>query len=127
MDDLKYLSPSAKRPPSNMTDEQWQQYFAFMKNTISQSNERRMRTRFAKSTVNGVAEQSEYSGETSYVYYCQFINNVLHTIRGTPNEPARKDYCYFIYQIADLLRFEHDRLCVEWKPEIECFEVWLDL
>lgn len=86
-----------------------------------------MRTRFAKSTVNGVAEQSEYSGETSYVYYCQFINNVLHTIRGTPNEPARKDYCYFIYQIADLLRFEHDRLCVAWKPETECFEVWLDL
>ena len=127
LDDLKYVSSTAKRPPSNMTDEQWQQYFSLLKQMISQGSEKRMKSSFAKSTVNGVAEQSEYSGETSYVHYCQFINSVLRTIRGTPSEPPRHDYCYFIYQIAELLRFEHDRLNVVWKSDYGCFEVWLNL
>ena len=126
LDDLQYVSSTAKCPPSNMTDKQWQQYFSLLKQMISQGSEKRMKSSFAKSTVNGVAEQSKYSGETSYIYYCQFINSVLHTIRGTSSEPPRHDYCYFIYQIAELLRFEHDRLKVIWKPDYRCFEVWLD-
>lgn len=109
-----------------MTNEQWQQYFYILKQIIPQGKEKRMKSRFFKSTVNGVTENSEYSGETSYVYYCQFINGVLKTIRGSSCEPPQHDYCYFIYQIVDLLKFEHDRLNVVWKPHYDCFEVWLD-
>lgn len=40
---------------------------------------------------------------TTYEYYRKFINDVLHTIRG-----GKSDYCYELYQIKELLRFEPD-------------------
>lgn len=65
----------------------------------------------------------EYKGETAYQQYCSFINDVLTSIRK-----GETDYCYFIYQIADLLQFEPElqtRLCNEDRL-CPYFEVWLD-
>lgn len=90
-----------------------------------QSTSRRMRCSHAKMVVNGQTDESTYYGETQYSNYCSFINSILRTIRGSGGKPPQHDYCFFIYQITDLLRFEHDRLRTRWIPEYECFEVWL--
>jgi hypothetical protein len=126
LNDLRQVNLGAGRPDANMTDAQWQQYFSLMKLMTSQGKTKRMRSEFAKFTVNGHAEDSGYTGDTSYVNYCKFINGVLSTIRGSSTELPQHDYCFFIYHITDLLRFEHDGLRTMWRPEYECFEVWLE-
>lgn len=93
---------------------------------IFQRRERRMKSRFAEPRVNGVVEKSEHHGDTSYMMYCRFINGILQTIRGTANEMPQHDYCFYPYHIADLLRYEHDRLRTLWLEDEQCFEVWLD-
>lgn len=115
----------AGKPDSNLTDEQWQLYFAAMKEQTKQSAECCMNTDFVQLTVNGRPLQSSYEGDTAYMYYCEFINSVLDAIRGTGDEVPEHEYCYFIYQIAELLRFEHERLRTRYLPEYRCFEVWL--
>lgn len=119
------VSLTAGKPESDLTDEQWQIYFAAMKLQTKQSAESCMNTNLVPLTVNGQPLQSAYDGDTTYMYYCEFINSVLEVIRGTDDEAPEHDYCYFIYQIADLLRFEHERLRTRYLPEYKCFEVWL--
>lgn len=126
LDDLRHVSLTARQPQENMTDEQWQEYFAAMKLMVKQGKEKKMRSSSGKLVINGYSVECEYHGETSYTRYCQFINSVLKTIRGSRSELPAHDYCFFIYQIADLLRFEHDNLNVVWRPNDKCFEVWLD-
>lgn len=119
--DLSKVDLNAARPPEGMTDEEWQKYFKTMKMLVQQSSDRRMKE--GKSfTVKGstLNSQSSYCGETQWQRYCQFINSVLNTIRC-----GELDYCYNIYQITDLLKYEHDRLAAQWQPENKCFQVWL--
>lgn len=120
--DLEHIELNAKNPPEEMTDEQWQKYFSAMKSLVMPVSEKKMNSARYSMTVNGrrIDEQSIYDGETTWYRYCQFINTILSAIRR--NE---KDYCYHIYQITDLLKFEHDRLRSCWMPEYQCFKVWL--
>lgn len=121
LEDLDTIDLSADRPPAEMTDDQWQKYFEAMKPLVKPVEERLMKC--VKSTiVNGrrLEDQSSYSGETQWERYCQFINTVLRAIRHKEH-----DYCYNIYQITDLLKYEHDRLATKWLPEDRCIEVWL--
>lgn len=46
---------------------------------------------------------------TTYEYYRKFINDILRNIRR-----GKTDYCYELYQIRELLRFEPD-LQVEYS------------
>lgn len=127
LNDLHQISLTAGKPDKNMTDDEWQQYFSAMKLLTTQSKQKYMKSTFPEMIVNGQVEQSTYCGDTEYMYYCEFINSVLSAIRGNSSEPPQHDYCFFIYQIADLLRYEHDRLIVCYKPEYRCFEVWLNI
>ena len=52
--------------------------------------------------------------------YATFVSGVLETIRA-----GGTDYCFFIYQIEDLLKFEKERLQTSWLPNDKCFKVWL--
>lgn len=126
LDELSCVSLTARQPKSNMTDAEWQEYFSVMKLMVKQGTEKRMKSSSAKLIVNGYSTDCEYHGETCYARYCQFINSVLKTIRGNSSEPPAHDFCFYIYQIADLLRFEHDKLNVIWRPIDKCFEVWLE-
>lgn len=121
LEDLKQLGRK-ERPPKDMTEFQWNQYFDILKMTTEQSNEKKMRRSYSPILVNGYRDDSQfaYCGETQWSRYCQFINSVLNTIRH--NE---FDYCFCIYQIVDLLKFEHDRLEVKWLNQYECFQVSL--
>lgn len=118
---LDMVDLSALSQPAEMTDDQWQQYFNNMKSLVSPSNEKRLKV--GKSFTLGyrrLESQSTYSGDTQWQRYCQFINGILKAIRN-----GEEDYCFYIYQVADLLRFEHDRLCAQWQPEDKCFRIWL--
>lgn len=121
LEELRTINPSEKTIPKEMTDNEWQKYFSILKLVIHQSSEKRMKYSYSV-LVNGHYDNSYfiYSGDTQWQTYCKFINSVLVAIRN--GEP---DYCYHIYQISDLLRFEHDRLRAVWLPEYQCFEVSL--
>lgn len=122
LEDLNTVDLGADCPPPEMTDEQWQDYFGRMKLLVYPTKERSMSYRSNSVTVNGqrLEGQSLYNGETQWYRYCQFINSILSAIRHKEH-----DYCYNIYQITDLLKFEHDRLRTRWLPEDRCIEVWL--
>lgn len=126
--DLGIVSLTKGKPDADMTNEQWQDYFSIMKQKVKPGKDKWMKSYVARVSVNGylIDTCSEKYGETLYSRYCQFINSVLHTIRGSKSEPPSHDYCFYIYQIADLLRFEHDCLNVVWRQEDRYFEVWLD-
>ncbi len=121
--ELDNVSSLKKREPVKMTDEEWQEYFSELRDKTKPCSERRMKTTYSI-WVNGCQDITyfAYCGDTEWQYYCKFINSVLRVIRS-----GECDYCYHIYQISDLLRFEHDRLKAVWLPEQQCFEVSLEL
>lgn len=110
------------RPQLHWTNENWNVYFTELKKavpTITDPKARRLPI-----TQIHLKSGEEYHGETAYQSYCSFINDVLATIRR-----GETDYCYFIYQIADLLQFEPG-LCVKLCSEDRLcpyFEVWLEV
>lgn len=117
-----FADPHAGRPRLDWDNSRWNIYFVALKAKITPISDPKLR----KLPVTQCRLQSgeEYKGETSYQQYCSFINDVLTSIRM-----GETDYCYYIYQIADLLRFEptlevrlccEDRLCpyfMVWLPE----------
>ena len=116
------LNSLMKFLPNDMTDLAWQQYFSELKNEVKPSSQENMTSR-NYIDVDGRIESTHLalSNSAKWMSYCAFINNILNTIRK-----GKKDYCFFVYQVADLLQFEHDRLKAKWLPKYECFEVRLE-
>lgn len=110
---------SAGRPRIGWTDEKWQEYFKIMKLKsphIGDPAYRKLRRQPYRPK-----EGETYTGETNYTSYCSFINDVLYNIRL-----GNLDYCYYIYQISELIRF-HPNLKSRYIPDnlAPHFEVWL--
>ena len=120
--ELNNISSLKKKILAKNADEEWQAYFYKLRNKIKPSSERQMKTTYSV-WINGYKDLSYfvYCGDTEWRYYCKFINSILSSIRK-----GESDYCFHIYQIADLLKFEHDRLEAIWLPEYQCFKVWLN-
>ena len=121
--DLKKVRPDTRTPDPKMTKEEWQTYFRALRMMVTPIQSRKMFE--VKLRMHGKDAyddlSTEYHGDTIWQCYCKFINGVLHYIRL-----GEVDYCYFIYQIAELLKYEHDRLRTEWLPSLGCFRVWLE-
>ncbi len=66
----------------------------------------------------GRPSADNYNGCTNWQSYCSFINDLLTTIRG-----GKTDYCYYIYQILELLKFHYDDLQTKYCDGY--WEVWL--
>lgn len=112
---LKQISLNTGRLPTNTTDEEWQEYFAYIKEIVPPAE-----TINIKSTSDvHFKENGIYLGLSEEKRYDQFMNNILKTIRS-----GEKDYVFFVYQIVDLLRYE-DRLTARYLPEYRCFELSL--
>ena len=94
------------RLSDDMTDAEWRKFFAQMKVDIEPTGMEHM-----------PMPKNETQDVTCDFQYEQFINNILDAIRQ-----GETDYCYYIYQIRDLLRFE-PRLKAKWLQDDECFEV----
>ena len=101
------------RPASTLTDKEWQQQFEVMKLYIA-PHPKHITCLKAKKY-----NPKEYDGITNWQSYCWFINDVLSQIRL-----GHIDYCYFAYQIKDLLRFHHDTLRTKYCDGY--WEVWLE-
>ena len=102
------------RPPKEYTNKEWLSDFENLKRTVIPAQEDRMRV------IPDTSSYGSYYGKTQYQNYCSFINNILRNIRR-----GEIDYCYYIYQIIDLLKFEKERLGVQWLQSERCFRVSL--
>lgn len=118
---LKRIYPTDKQSPDNMTELEWHQYFQALKLLVAPEEEPWMCNEFSDDPTDEEWDCYYQNGEVILQYYYrQFINGVLETIRN-----GGCDFCHYIYQVADLLRFEHDTLAVDWLPEDSCFKVYL--
>lgn len=118
----KLISNSNGRPCAGLTDEKWQQEFQIRKFLLTpyESGERKLGNSGSKeSGVWNEETAGSYYGPTNWQAYCSYINDVLRNIRA-----GQVDYCYYMYQIMDLLKFHYEdlrtRLCDGY------WEVWLD-
>lgn len=110
------ITQNTKKPPMDYTNDQWQSDFTNLKSQIKKCNLSLMPSiREISKTI-----YQEYHGKTQYQRYCDFINNILENIRC-----GHVDYCFYIYQIAELLKYEHDNLKVNWLETERCFQVSL--
>ena len=122
LEELQTISLTAQKPDKDMTDKEWQEYFRIMKTLTHQVKEKRMSCRTSPILINGYSDnQFTYQGDTQWIKYKEFINSILFAIRH-----GECDYCFYIYHIAELLRYEHDNLRTKWLPDDNCFQVWLN-
>lgn len=109
------------RPPESLTSAEWQNYFQFIRLNTQPSSSPFMVKHACKAQQDNPNPKPVHHRNTSYDEYCDFINDMLKVLRS-----GKKDYCYYIYQISDLLKFEHDSLCTEYLQNDRCFKVWLE-
>ena len=121
--ELKEVKPTRLnygRPSSTLTDKEWQNEFALMKLYITPNNKKitRMGGKFSRGQEK-VSEDREYDGVTNWQSYCSYINDVLKNIRI-----GNHDFCYYGYQLVDLLKFHYDNLRTRYCDGY--WEVWLE-
>lgn len=119
--ELKIVSNTDGRPTDDLTDEKWQKEFRIRKLFVKPhpSDVKKMKGLYTRE-VNFWNEETmgTYDGCTNWITYCKYINDVLDNIRS-----GQTDYCYFVYQILDLLKFHYDTLKTKYCDGY--WEVWL--
>lgn len=120
--EMRIVSNTDGRPLSTLTNERWQKEFNIRKCFITPYDKsvKRFGGKFSKESGMWNEEtMSNYQGQTNWQQYCSYINDVLRNIRA-----GQIDYCYFIYQIVDLLKFHYDDLRTRYRDGY--WEVWLE-
>lgn len=121
-DDLKTIEAFSRKngtPSESYTNEKWKKEFEIMRLTTTPTKERKMNGKYSKESGYWNEDtMGTYHGSTNYQDYCRYINDVLSSIRAN-----QVDYCYYFYQIADLLRFHKDELKAEYCDGY--WKVWL--
>lgn len=109
------------RPGDSLTDKKWQQEFAVHRLHISPHGKKmkKMGGRYSRLSAKPDGGECLYCGETNWSRYCSFINSVLDSIRK-----GERDYCFFKYQIYDILRFHWADLRTRYVDGY--WEVWLE-
>lgn len=118
----RIISNTNGRPSSSMTDEKWQKEFEIQKQfvTPSEPNTRYMKGPYSTDTgVWNEETHGTYHGPTNWQEYCSYINDILRNIRN-----GETDYCYYLFQILDLLKFHYEDLKTKYCDGY--WEVWLD-
>lgn len=118
--DIKPTRTTHGKPSSSLTDKEWQNEFSLIKLYTTPHNKSvtHMCGKYSRETGKGY-EDKEYDGITNWQSYCSYINDVLKNIRN-----GKIDYCYFAYQIVDLLKFHFDDLKTKYRDGY--WEVWLE-
>lgn len=121
--EMKVISNSDERPASNLTDEKWQKEFEIRKLFVQPYKDGHTKKLFGKYTKESGRWNEEIRGEylgcTNWQSYCTYLNDILRNIRS-----GQIDYCYYIYQILDLLKFHYGNLRTKYMDGY--WEVWLD-
>lgn len=111
------------RPTLQLTDTVWQQIIKQIKGNIKpldNGTNKKMIVRSSRAIMN---EWGEYEEDQTpdWKRYCQFINSVLDDIRA-----GEVSYCYYFYQISQLLAFHKNDLKTRYDESEKHWEVWLD-
>lgn len=96
---------------------EFQKIFTELRNSVSFCGKRRM------SPIQEVPDRDSYTDDINISVnyrYCQFINGILQTIRS-----GDIDYCFYLYQIKDILRHEPNIIC-EFIPNGQYFIICLE-
>lgn len=120
--ELKLISNTNGRPTSSMTDEKWQKELNLRKMFVTPYPKeiKKMKGKYTKESGMWNEEtMGTYHGCTNWLSYCSYINDVLSNIRT-----GQVDYCYYIFQILDLLKFHHNDLKTKYCDGY--WEVWLE-
>ena len=120
--ELRLISNTNGTPSSSMTDEKWQKEFKIRKHFITPypHNITELKGKYSKeSGIWNEETNGTYHGLTNWQSYCSYINDVLRNIRK-----GQVDYCYYIYQILDLLKFHYSDLKTKYCNGY--WEVWLE-
>lgn len=120
--EMKIISNTTGRPISSLTNELWQKEFNIRKLFITPYPKtiKKMGGKFSKEYGKWNEDtRGTYYGTTNYQEYCSYINDVLCNIRS-----GQIDYCYFMYQILDLLKFHFDDLRTKYCDGY--WKVWLE-
>lgn len=122
--EMRLISNTNSRPSSTLTNEKWQKEFNVRKLFITPINKniKRFGQKNAYSEETGYWNEETmgtYHGATNWQEYCSFISDVLKNIGA-----GQIDYCYFIYQIMDLLKFHYNDLRTKYCDGY--WEVWLE-
>lgn len=110
------------RPTLQLTDDIWQKIINQIKINIEpldNGKNKKMVVRLSRAIMN---EWGEYEEDQTpdWKRYCLFINSVLEDIRA-----GEISYCFYSYQIAQLLTFHKDTLQTRYDSTEKCWEVWL--
>ena len=122
--EMKLVRNTNGRPASTLTDEKWQKEFnirkLFVKPVNKDITKLGQNVKYSKETGYWNEETMDtYHGTTNWQEYCSFINDMLRNIRA-----GQVDYCYYIYQIMDLLKFHYNNLRTKYCDGY--WEVWLE-
>lgn len=122
--EMRLISNTNGRPSSTLTNEKWQKEFNVRKLFITPINKniKRFGQKNAYSEETGYWNEETmgtYQGATNWQEYCSFINDILSNIRA-----GQVDYCYYIYQIMDLLKFHYNNLRTKYCDGY--WKVWLE-
>jgi len=120
--ELRLISNTNGRPTSSLTNEKWQKEFNIRKLFITPYPKTitKLKGQYTKESGMWNEEtQGTYYGCTSWQSYCSYINDVLNNIRS-----GQVDYCYYVFQIIDLLKFHYDDLRTKYRDGY--WEVWLE-
>ena len=116
---LNELLKNQKEVIASLTGQLWDTLFLEMKSMTVPSNNKILKS-YECEVCSGIVS-NEYHGETSWQRYKQYINDVLRTIRN-----KETDYCYYAYQVQELLRFEPNLKSRFVNDDgLQYWEVWL--
>lgn len=121
--EIGIISNTNDRPPLNLTDEKWQKEFNVRKLFVTPHKDgctKKLSGKYTKESGKWNEEtKGVYDGCTNWQSYCTFINDILRNIRA-----GQVDYCYYTYQILDLLKFHYEDLQTRYCDGY--WEVWLN-
>lgn len=111
-EDLKrmgLLHNSDTRPKAELTDESWQVEFELRRKFIKDHPQDKTRLK-----------TNDFEGLTLNSFYVEFINDSLKELKA-----GETIYCYYIYQIEELLKFHKNTLKTKYMPMYGCWAAWL--
>lgn len=120
--EMRIISNTNGRPSSTLTNEKWQKEFNVRKLFITPypKEVKKLKRQYSKESGMWNEEtQGTYYGCTSWQSYCSYINDILNNIRS-----GQVDYCYYIFQILDLIKFHYEDLRTKYCDGY--WEVWLE-
>ena len=106
---MKLLHNSDNRPSKVLTDESWQVEFELRRRFVQSypGDKKRLKT-------------NDYEGMSLNSFYVEFINDSLKELKA-----GETIYCYYIYQIEELLKFHKNTLKTKYMPMYGCWAAWL--